>query len=143
MNCETDFINLFIFKYLVLNINLFIFNCLTSNFCFPKNMYFARRERLFMDARASVVSYFKLTRENDDLLSSRRKYIFEVPHSVHEYTKMQIPGKRYLSNTACTIRGTWSASALRYLGVDHFARYYTKIYGKEANCKVREKNVPD
>ena len=33
-------------------INLFIFNCLTSNFCFPKNIFFAsRRKRLFMDAR--------------------------------------------------------------------------------------------
>ena len=40
MNCELD------------SINLFIFNCLTSTFCFPKNMYFAsRRERLFIDAR--------------------------------------------------------------------------------------------
>ena len=63
MNCEIDFINLFIFNYLAssiilfilfncltLNINLSIFNCLTSNFCFPKNIYFAsRRERVFMD----------------------------------------------------------------------------------------------
>ena len=32
-------------------INLFIFNCLTSNFCFLKIIFFAsRRERLFMDA---------------------------------------------------------------------------------------------
>ena len=51
MNYETDFINLFIFSYLALNIDLFIFNCLTSNFCSPKNIYFGRRrEQLFMDA---------------------------------------------------------------------------------------------
>ena len=52
MNCEIDSINLFIFSYLVLNINLFIFSFLMSNFCFPKNIYFAsRRERLLTDAR--------------------------------------------------------------------------------------------
>ena len=52
MNCKIDSINLFIFKYLALNISLFILNCLTSNFYFPKNIYFAsRREPLFMDAR--------------------------------------------------------------------------------------------
>ena len=33
---ERDFINLFIFNCLTSNINLFNFNCLTSNFCFPK-----------------------------------------------------------------------------------------------------------
>ena len=37
-------------------INFLIFNCLTSNFCFRKN-----------------VSDFKLTWENDDLLSSSHK----------------------------------------------------------------------
>ena len=49
---EIDFINLFIFNCLTSNINLFNFNCLTSNFCFPKNIFFAsRREQMFMDAR--------------------------------------------------------------------------------------------
>ena len=49
---EIDFINLFIFNCLTSDINLFNFNCLTSNFCFPNNIFFAsRRERLFMDAR--------------------------------------------------------------------------------------------
>ena len=49
---EKDFINLFIFNCLTSNINFFNFNCLTSNFCFPKNIFFAsRRKRLFMDAR--------------------------------------------------------------------------------------------
>ena len=47
---QIDFINLFIFNCLTSNINLFIFNCLTSNVCFPKNISFAsRRERLFID----------------------------------------------------------------------------------------------
>ena len=47
---EIDFINLFIFNCLTSNINLFNFNCLTSNFCFPKNIFFAsRRERMFID----------------------------------------------------------------------------------------------
>ena len=51
-NCLTSNTNLFIFNCLTSNINLFNFNCLTSNFCFPKNIFFAsRRERMFMDAR--------------------------------------------------------------------------------------------
>ena len=58
---EIDFINLFIFNCLTSNMSLFIFNCLTSNinlfnfnsfssnFCFPKNIFFAsRRERMFV-----------------------------------------------------------------------------------------------
>ena len=51
-NCLTSNINLFIFNCLTSNMNLFNFDCLTSNFCFPKNIFFAsRRERMFMDAR--------------------------------------------------------------------------------------------
>ena len=58
---KTDFINLFIFNCLTSNINFFIFNCftskinlvnfnrLTSNFCFLKNIFFASRsEQLFI-----------------------------------------------------------------------------------------------
>ena len=57
MNCKKDFINLFIFNYLPSNKNLFILNCLTSNFCFPKNIYFSsRREQLFVD----VHPYFQI-----------------------------------------------------------------------------------
>ena len=59
-----------------------------SNRCFQKIMFFAkRRERLFMELWTRIlVSDFKLTRENDDLLSSRYKYIFQVLHPVQEYT---------------------------------------------------------
>ena len=52
--------------------------------------------------RESLVSDFKLAWENDDLLSSRHKQIFEVPHPVQEYTKMRIPDKRYRTNMVCT-----------------------------------------
>ena len=51
-NCLTSNINLLIFNCLTLNINLFNFNCLTSNFCFLNNIFFtSRRECMFMDAR--------------------------------------------------------------------------------------------
>ena len=53
-NCLTSNVNLSIFNCLTSNTNLFNFNCLTSNFCFPKNMFLAsRRERMFMDTRPS------------------------------------------------------------------------------------------
>ena len=51
---------------------------------------------------ASLVLDFKLSWENNDLLSSRCRYIFEVPYPVNEYTKMWIPNKRYQANTVCT-----------------------------------------
>ena len=76
---------------------------------------------------ASLVSDFKLIRENDDLLSSRHKHIFEGLHLVQEYTKMQIADKRYQTNTVHTFYGTWSTSALTYLSLNHFPRYRTKI----------------
>ena len=43
--------------------NMFIFNCLMSNFCFPKNMFFAsKRERMFMDTLPQL-RVFNSTRE--------------------------------------------------------------------------------
>ena len=47
---------------------------------------------------------------------------------------MRIPGKRYRTYTVH--RDTWSASALSQLGVDHFGRYCTKIYGKQDSEKT-------
>ena len=83
---------------------------------------------LWSYGHASLVSDFKLTRENDDLLSLRHKYIFELLHPVQDYTKMLIPDKRYQTNIVCTFWDTWSTSALRYiLGLDHFGRFSTKI----------------
>ena len=84
MNCEKDFINMFIFNYLASNINLFIFNSLTldinlsifnflmSRYCIPKNI-FCKQKRMAVCGRSSIFAEFKLTPENDDLLPSRQK----------------------------------------------------------------------
>ena len=42
---EIDFINLFIFNCLTSNINLFFFNCLTSSFCFSEEHIFRKQKR--------------------------------------------------------------------------------------------------
>ena len=131
INCKIVFINLFIFSCLTLNINLFISNLFDAKCLFSKNHIFCKQKRMAVYGRESLASDFKLTWENDDLLSSRHKQIFEVPHPVQEYTKMRIPDKRYRTNMVCTFWGTWSASAWRYLGLDHFSRYCTEI------CTVR------
>ena len=117
---------LFSVKYKFVHLRLF-----DVKFLFSQKHIFDKQKITAFYGRASVVSDFKPTWENDDLLSSRHKSIFEVPHPVHEYTKMRIPGKRCLTNTAGTFWDSWNGSALRYLGVDHFDRYRTKIYGKE------------
>ena len=48
---------------------------------------------------------------------------------MQEYTEMWIPNKKYQTNTVDTFCGTWSASTLKYLGLDHFGSYGTKICG--------------
>ena len=70
---EIDFVNLFIFNCLTSNISLFNFNCLSSIFCFPKNIFFRKQKRTDVHGRASLFSGVQLNLENDDLLSSRHK----------------------------------------------------------------------
>ena len=61
MNCQIYFIN------------LFIFNLLDFKFLFPKSHIFRKQKRTGVCGSESLISDFKLTRENDDLLSSRDK----------------------------------------------------------------------
>ena len=90
------FVNLFIFICFTLNIKLFIFDLFDAKFLFSENHIFRKQKRAAVYGRASVVSYFKLTREDDNLLS------FEVLHPVQEYTKMWMPDKRYQTNKVRT-----------------------------------------
>ena len=94
---------------------------------------FRKEKRTAVYKSTSLVLDFKLTRENDNLFSLRYKWISEVPHPVHEYTKMQILNRRHLTNPARTFWGTWSTSALRYLGLDHFGRPRTNT------CRIQVK----
>ena len=73
---------------------------------FSENHIFYKQKRMTVYRRASIVLDFKLTRENDYLLFSRDKYIFEASHSVQEHTKVQIPNKKYQTNTVHTFWGT-------------------------------------
>ena len=76
INCQIYFINSFIFNCLTLNIKLFIFKLFDVKFLFSENHVFRKQKRtacLWSYGRASLVSDFKLTRENDGLLSSRHK----------------------------------------------------------------------
>ena len=72
INCQMYFINLFILNCLTLNIKLFIFKLFGVKYLCPKNHVFRKQNKTavygLMDV-ASLVSDFKLTRENDDLLS--------------------------------------------------------------------------
>ena len=101
INCHIEIINLFIFNCLMSNINLFFFNCFTSNFCFEKRIFY-KQNRMTVYGRASLVPDFKLTRENNNLLSSRYKLIFEISHPVYEHMKVGIPNRRYQTNTVRT-----------------------------------------
>ena len=73
INCQIYFISLFIFNCLALNINFFMFNLFDVKFLFSENQIFRKQKRTAVYGRVSLVSDFKLTRENDDLLSLRQK----------------------------------------------------------------------
>ena len=123
-NCHIEF--MFSVKYKFAHLQLF-----DIKFLFSARKIFCKKKRTAVYARTTLVSYFKLAQENEDLLSSRHSYIFEIPHSVNEYIKLRIPKKKYQTNTVRTFWGTWSTLDSRYLGVDHFSRYCTKIYEKQ------------
>ena len=51
---------------------------------------------------------------------------------------MRIPNKKYQTNKVYTFSGTWSASILRYLGVDHFGRSRSKICRKQERLQGKK-----
>ena len=104
---------------------------LEVKFLFSKTDIFRKQKRMAFYGCTSLVLNFKFIWENDDLLSSRHRQIFEVLHPAHEYIKICIPNKRYQTNTVYIFLGTSSASALRYLGIDYFGRSCTKMYEKQ------------
>ena len=55
---------------------------------FDVKFLFRKQKKTAVYGRVSLVSDFKLNRE------------IELPHSAHEYTKIQIPDKKYLINAA-------------------------------------------
>ena len=74
IDCQTYFINLFIFDCLTLNIKLFIFKLLDVKFLFSENHVFCKQRKttcLWSYGCASLILDFKLTRENDDLFFER------------------------------------------------------------------------
>ena len=73
ISCQIYLINLFIFNCLTLNINLFIFNLFDVKFSFSKNPIFRKQKRTTVYGLASLLSDFKLTQKNDDMLFSRHK----------------------------------------------------------------------
>ena len=119
-------------KYKFVHLELFDIKIL-----FFEKHVFRKQKRTAAYGRTSLVSDFKLICEKDDVLSSRHKWIFEVPHSVHEYIKTRIPKKRYQTNTVRTFWDISNASALRYLGVDHFGLYCIKTEGKQGKLYIK------
>ena len=73
-------------------------------FLFFEKHIFRKQKRTAVYGHASVVLDVKLTQGNDDprKWSWDTNKFFMVTHSVHEYTKMRIPCKRYLTSTART-----------------------------------------
>ena len=69
INCQIYFINQFIFNCLTLNIKLFIFKLFDAKLSLSQT---EENKYLWTYGRASLVSDFKPTPENDDLLSSRQ-----------------------------------------------------------------------
>ena len=84
------------FELLIINchiefINLFIFNCLTSNFHFPKHI-FGKQNRTAVSGRVSLVLDFKLTRKMMTCYLQNR-LIFEVRTLWTSILKCEFPTK--------------------------------------------------
>ena len=94
INCQTYFIIFFQFQ------------TFDIKFWFSVKVYPPETEKNGCYGRVSLASGLKRTWENDDLLSWRHKYIFEVPHLVVKDTKIQIPNKRYRTCTVCIFYST-------------------------------------
>ena len=96
---------------------MFIFKLFDVKFLFSKNHVFRKQNRTarLWSYGLSLVSDFKLTRENDDLFFETLIIFYAVLHPEQEYTKMRIPDKRYRTNTVRTFWDTRSTSALWYL----------------------------
>ena len=129
-NCLTSNINLFIFNCLASNINLFNFNCLTSNFCFLKDIFFAStRERMFMDARP----YFRVFNSTGKMMTC---YLRDTNKFLRSRTlctnilKCKFPTKGIELTRLEFFEGPRVLS-FEALGLDHFGRFGTKICGKE------------
>ena len=73
INCQIYLINLFIFNCLTLYVNLSIFILFDIKLLFSENHIFRKQKRSAVFGRSSLISDFKLTRENYDLLSSWHK----------------------------------------------------------------------
>ena len=82
------YLQLFNIKYKFVQLQLF-----DVRFLFSEEDIFRKQKGTVVYGRASLVLGFQLTRENDDPLSLRHKLIFDVPHRVHEYSKMRFPTK--------------------------------------------------
>ena len=119
-------LQLFDVKFKFVHLHLFDVKLL-----FSEKHIIRKQKRTAVYGRASLVSYFKLPREKWWPVTFETHIHFEALYPVHEYTKMRIPDKMYQTNTVRTIWGTWTASTLRYLGVNHIGKSRTKICGKQ------------
>ena len=98
--CQIDFINWSIFNCFTLHANLFIFNCQTSNLCFPKKyLSQVKQNKKTKEVEENgclqtiLVSDFKLAWENDDLLSSRHKNLLRYRTLCTSVLKSRFPKK--------------------------------------------------
>ena len=88
-NVKYKFIlQLFNVKYKFINHELF-----GVKFLFTEKYIFHNQKRTTVYGCTSLVSDFKLNRENDSMLSSRNRYIFEVPHLCTSILKCGFPTK--------------------------------------------------
>ena len=134
---EIDFINLFIFNCLTSNINLFNFNCLTSNFCFPKNIFFAsRRERMFMDARPQ----FQVFNSTGKMMTCYLRYTNKFLRSSTLCTnilKCKFPAKG-IELTRLEFLRDQEGLSFEAVGLDHFCRFGLKFCRIEVNLSSKK-----
>ena len=71
-------------------------------FWFSKKHIFLKQKKLAVCGHVSLVLDFKLTQENDDLLSLRHEYMLRYHTLVIKDNEMRISDKRYQNSTVRT-----------------------------------------
>ena len=118
INCQIDFINLFIFNCLTLNIKFFIFKLFDFKFLFSENHVFRKQKRTTIYGLTDVRPYFRI-------LNSPGKMMTSYPCEINEFLSYRTLCKSILKRGFPTegIKLTWFVF-LRYSEYLSFSTWF-------------------
>ena len=129
INCQIDFINLFIFNCLTLNIKLFIFKLFDFKFLFSENHLFRKQKRTTIYGLTDVRPQFRILNSPGKMMTP---YLCEINKFLRYRTLCKSILKRGFPTegiklTCFVLFEVLGVPQLQVLGLDHFSRFGKKI----------------